>query len=248
MSWLSRPAGYSNPARDYARDEEAQGFLFWNDERLSAGRDPVAFGRNNSGTGVGGSTLHYTAYMVRAQPADLRLKTEFGVAEDWPFDYATLTPYYDEVEATSAFRALALSMGTGPHALSAEAAAAQRRRPVHAARLRGARYPHLAGRQCGALGLLRDERHGFRPACHQCGFCQAGCATGAKGSADVTWLPLAVADGAEIRPECFVTGFERDAQGGSPRWCIARHRATSGSAAAASFSAPAPSRRRGSSC
>jgi hypothetical protein len=47
-----------SPARDFATDERAQRPLFWNDERLSAGDDPVAFGNNNSGIGVGGSTLH----------------------------------------------------------------------------------------------------------------------------------------------------------------------------------------------
>ena len=59
------------PALEYATDERAMADLFWADERLSAGADPLAFGRNNSGTGVGGSTLHYTAYTPRAQPDDL---------------------------------------------------------------------------------------------------------------------------------------------------------------------------------
>ena len=57
-----------NPAKDFATDERSQDKLFWNDERLSAGNDPLPFGNNNSGTGVGGSTLHYTAYTPRAQP------------------------------------------------------------------------------------------------------------------------------------------------------------------------------------
>ncbi len=54
-----------SPARDFATDERAQSTLFWNGERLSAGDAPLAFGNNNSGTGVGGSTLHYTAYTIR---------------------------------------------------------------------------------------------------------------------------------------------------------------------------------------
>jgi len=43
---------WHNPEKDFATDERAQDFLFWNDERLSAGQDPLAMGRNNSGTGV----------------------------------------------------------------------------------------------------------------------------------------------------------------------------------------------------
>ena len=215
LSVVALEAGRAlDPARDYARDEEAQGFLFWNDERLSAGRDPVAFGRNNSGTGVGGSTLHYTAYTVRAQPADLRLKTEFGVGEDWPFDYATLEPYYDEVEATVGVS------GPSPYPWGPP----RTPYPLKPLPLNGA--AQLMQRGCDALGLrtspaanaalsgsYSSDGTAFRPACHACGFCQAGCATGAKGSADVTWLPLARAAGAEIRPECFATGFERDAAG-----------------------------------
>src|SRR5215210_487195 len=86
------------PARDFATDEGAQRELFWNDERLSAGADALPFGRNNSGTGVGGSTLHYTAYTPRALPDDLRLHADTGLGVDWPLDYADLEPYYDELE------------------------------------------------------------------------------------------------------------------------------------------------------
>ena len=71
------------PAQDFATDERAQAKLYWTDERLSGGDDPLHFGNNNSGTGVGGSTLHYTAYTPRVQADDLRLHTEFGVGQDW---------------------------------------------------------------------------------------------------------------------------------------------------------------------
>ncbi|RYY14605.1 MAG: GMC family oxidoreductase, partial [Cytophagaceae bacterium] len=59
---------WHNPEKDFATDEKAQDFLFWNDERLATGGNPLAMGRNNSGTGVGGSTLHYTAYTPRPLP------------------------------------------------------------------------------------------------------------------------------------------------------------------------------------
>src|SRR5687768_1399443 len=71
LSVVALEAGkHWSPARDFATDERAQAKLFWNDERLSAGDDPLPFGNNNSGTGVGGSTLHYTAYVPRLQPDD----------------------------------------------------------------------------------------------------------------------------------------------------------------------------------
>jgi len=203
-----------SPKRDFATDETEQNKLYWTDERLSGGEDPLAFGKNNSGIGVGGSTLHYTAYTPRAQPDDFRLCSDFGVGADWPIGYAELAPYYDELE---------LFLGvSGPS-------------PYPWGPARGA-YPlpplslnapaQLMARGCESLGIRTSpaanaalaapyyqEGFGWRPACTNRGFCQAGCSTGAKASMDVTFIPLGIGAGAEIRPECFVTSFERDTAG-----------------------------------
>ena len=203
------------PGADFATDERSQSKLFWNDERLSAGDDPMAFGRNNSGIGVGGSTLHYTAYTPRAHPDDLRLHTDFGVAVDWPIGYDDLAPYYDELE-----QFLGIS---GPT-------------PYPWGPARGSGYPleplplnsaaQLMQRGCARLGIRTSPAAnaalsapyyqpgtGWRPACTNRGYCQAGCSVGAKGSMDVTFLPLGVQAGGEIRPECFVTQIETDKTG-----------------------------------
>ncbi len=87
-----------NPKTDFATDEREQSKLFWNFERLSGGNDPIAFGKNNSGIGVGGSTLHYTAYTPRPQPHSFAIYSEFGVGNDWPLSYYDLEPYFDELE------------------------------------------------------------------------------------------------------------------------------------------------------
>jgi len=58
-----------------------------------------------------------------------------------------------------------------------------------------------------------QEEVGWRQACTNRGFCQAGCSNGAKSSMDVTFIPLAVKYGADIRPNSFVTEIERDARG-----------------------------------
>ena len=201
--------------RDFATDERAQAGLFWTDERLSAGGDPLAFGNNNSGTGVGGSTLHYTAYTPRAQPDDLRLRTEFGVGADWPLAFADLEPYYDEVE-----QLLGVS-GPSPYPWGP---ARRTPYPLAALPLNGA--AQLMERACASLGIrtapaanaaLSAPYHqpgvGWRAACTNRGFCQAGCSTGAKASMDVTYLPLAEHHGAEVRPGCFVTRLEADRSG-----------------------------------
>jgi choline dehydrogenase-like flavoprotein len=201
------------PARDFATDERAQEKLFWRDERLSAGDNPVAFGRNNSGIGVGGSTLHYTAYTPRPQPDDFHIRSTFGVGEDWPLSYADLAPYYAEVE-----RFLGVS-GPSPYPWGPPRPAY----PLPPLPLNGA--AELMNRGCIALGLrtapapnaalsapYEQEGLGWRAACTNRGFCQAGCSVGAKGSMDVTYIPLALRAGAELRTGCFATQLVTDAQ------------------------------------
>lgn len=202
------------PERDFATDELAQHDLFWTDERLSGGSDPIAFGNNNSGKGVGGTTLHYTAYVPRPRPEDFRLQAETGLGVDWPLTYDDLRPYYDAVEAT-----LGVS-GPSPY-------------PWEPGRTRYPLSPlpvnapgQLMERGCAALGILTSPAAnaalsapyyqpgiGWRSACTNRGFCQAGCSNGAKASMDVTYVPLALAAGAEIRPDAFATRFERAANG-----------------------------------
>ena len=203
------------PGTDFATDERAQDKLFWNDERLSAGDDPMAFGRNNSGIGVGGSTLHYTAYTPRAHPDDLRLHTEFGVGADWPLSYQDLAPYYDELE-----HFLGIS-GPTPYPWGPERASSY---PLAPLPLNSA--AQLMQRGCDKLGIRTapaanaalsapyyQPGAGWRPACTNRGYCQAGCSVGAKGSMDVTYIPLAVQAGGALRPNCFVTQIETSKDG-----------------------------------
>ena len=211
LSVVALEAGpWYDPAQDFATDEMAQDKLFWNDERLSAGTTPLGFGSNNSGTGVGGSTLHYTAYTPRAQPDDLRLRTEFGVGEDWPLSYEDLEPYYEEVEWT-----IGVS-GPSPYPWGPPRG---RGYPLPPLPLNGA--AQIMEKACAEAGVRTSpaanaalsepyyqEGIGWRNACTNRGFCQAGCNNGAKGSMDVTYVPLAVGAGAEIRPLSFVTGIE----------------------------------------
>ncbi len=206
---------YWNPAKDFSTDELDQSKLFWNDERLSAGNDPVHFGNNNSGIGVGGSTLHYTAYVPRPQPDDFQLYSEFGVGVNWPIGYADLEPYYDELE-----QFLGVS-GPSSYPWGAKRSSSY---PLAPLPLNGA--AQLMKRGCDELNIRTSpapnaalsapyyqQEIGWRAACTNRGFCQAGCTTGAKASMDVTYIPLAIKYGAEVRSKSFVTRFEQDKPG-----------------------------------
>jgi choline dehydrogenase-like flavoprotein len=203
-----------SPAEDFATDESEQNKLFWMDERLSAGGDPLAFGKNNSGIGVGGSTLHYTAYTPRAQPDDFRLRSEFGAGADWPIGYDELAPYYDALERFLGVSGPA-SYPWGPardpyplQPLPLNAAAQLMERGCEAVGIRTSPAANAA-----LSGSYYQDGVGWRPACTNRGFCQAGCSTGAKASMDVTFVPMAIGAGAELRPDCFVTGFECERSG-----------------------------------
>lgn len=244
-----------NPASDFATDEVAQSKLYWLDERLSAGSHPTTFGANNSGIGVGGSTLHFGAYFPRADPRDLKLKSQTESAHptttasrtlitksahptttpprtlitdsayptttasrtlitDWPIDYADLARYYLEVE-----RFLGVS---GPVHYPWDPT-----RPSYPLPPLDRNIPaHLMQRGCEALGIRTSPAPiaalsqpylapgaSHRQPCVHRGYCHQGCRNGAKASMDVTYLPAALAAGAEIRDRSFVTGIERDSTG-----------------------------------
>jgi choline dehydrogenase-like flavoprotein len=49
--------------------------------------------------GVGGSTLHWAGAALRFKAADLRMRSAFGVMEDWPISLEELEPFYAQAEA-----------------------------------------------------------------------------------------------------------------------------------------------------
>jgi len=49
--------------------------------------------------GVGGTTLHWTAYTPRLHEHDFALQTRYGMAVDWPVTYVELEPFYGDAES-----------------------------------------------------------------------------------------------------------------------------------------------------
>ena len=205
---------FESPATDFATDELSAGDIYWLGERLSGGNMPEVYGGNTSGTGVGGSTLHWGAFCPRADERDLKIKTDSGgLGIDWPLSLRDLVPFYEEVEEF-----LGVS-GPSPYLWDPT-----RRYPTPPVPINGPGQLMVKGFE--AIGLrataapiaalsqdyFRPE-YGTRKACVNRGFCHQGCRNGAKATMDTTYLPWAVKSGAEIRPHCFVTGFERDGAG-----------------------------------
>lgn len=141
--------------------------------------------------GIGGSTLHFSGEAHRLHPRAMQLQRDFGVAADWPFDYAELEPFYEQAEA--------LIGVTGP---TPDRSRPRRRpypQPAHPPSYAGRRLLE-AGRRLGqhwqANSLAALSRpHAGRPACNYCANCARGCPRGDKGSADVTFIQQARASG-----------------------------------------------------
>jgi choline dehydrogenase-like flavoprotein len=194
------------PLDDFASDELAQQTLYWTDDRITGGADPIALGGNNSGRGVGGSTVHFSMISLRFRPEWFESRTRLGYGVDWPIAYAELEPYYAEAE-----RSLAVSGPVrypwgpprGPYPY--------RPHPVNAAGLVLARGAERLGVKWAATPLATvSAPRGKSPPCVYRGFCNFGCSTNAKQSALVVWAPRALAAGAEVRDMAMVLRIETD--------------------------------------
>lgn len=141
--------------------------------------------------GVGGSTLHFTGEAHRLHPSAMQMRSRFGVAADWPFDYSALEPYYNIAENILGVAGPVSSKGrprSKPYPL-----------PPH-------RYGYASRRiitACDRLGIewepnslaVLSRPYDDRPACNYCANCNRGCPRTDKGSVDVTFIRKALASG-----------------------------------------------------
>ncbi|MBY5371093.1 GMC family oxidoreductase [Rhizobium leguminosarum] len=200
---------YFRPLEDFASDESHQSKLFWTDERLVDGEDPIQLGTNNSGRAVGGSTVHFAMVSLRFRPEWFKSRSLLGYGADWPLDWREMWAYYSKVE-----QALCISGPVrypwGPH---------RPRYPYRPHELNAAALVLAKGAE--AMGIdwcptplaTLSAPRGLAHPCVYRGMCVIGCATNAKQSVLVTWLPRALSAGAEIRDLAMVGRIEHDSNG-----------------------------------
>ena len=187
--------------RDWVSDEKGAHNLYWNDKRITGGGDPLALGANNSGKGVGGSTVHWASFVPRFHPSDFRVYSQDGVGADWPISYWDLKPYYELMErelpvAGPSYYPWGDPHGYpyGPHPMGG----------VGDALIQGCTKLGIGVSAGGPVAILSGSR-ADRPHCIYRGFCIQGCKVGAKASTLITHVPDAIANGAEIRANCMVS-------------------------------------------
>jgi choline dehydrogenase-like flavoprotein len=164
----------------------------------------------NRARGVGGSTLHWEGYALRFHADDFRLRSLYGIADDWPLAYQDLEPYYARAEAALGVAGAADDPWVSPRSTPF---------PLPAFPL--SYSDGLFAGACRSLGIgfhaLPQARnsvaYGRRAQCRACATCQV-CPTGAKASVDLTHVPAAEATGkTRVLTDATVLRLEVDGSG-----------------------------------
>src|SRR5574341_938354 len=160
--------------------------------------------------GVGGSTLHWEGYAFRFHADDFRLRSRYGIADDWPIGYRDLEPYYGRAEQELGVA----GAGDDPFASA-------RSTPFPLPPFPFSYSDGLFVRACGPLGIAlhslpqarNSVAYGGRSQCRACSTCYV-CPTGAKASTDLTHVPAAESTGnARVLTEATVLRLEVDLAG-----------------------------------
>jgi choline dehydrogenase-like flavoprotein len=193
-----------DPDRDWVSDEAGSHPIYWTDQRVISGDNPIKMGKNNSGVGVGGSMTHFAGYTPRLHPSDFEVRSRDGVGADWPISYWDLKASFERLEIELPVAGQHWPWGD-PHD-----------------------YPHTAHPVAGAAtkawwgadryGIemrvgpvsITNGSFGNRPHCIYRGFCLQGCKVNAKASPLITHLPDAIERGVEVRANAMVTRVEID--------------------------------------
>lgn len=159
--------------------------------------------------GVGGGTVLYAGHFPRFHPSDFRVKSLDGVADDWPIDYNQLAPYYAENERMTGVSGLA-----GDPAYPQDNAHKLPPLPLgQSGEILAKGFNKLGWHWWPSDTAIISEDYDGRARCINLGACGAGCAQGAKGSADVTYWPHAQRAGVELRTRCRVREITVGADG-----------------------------------
>lgn len=203
MSVVILDAGpFRDTQKDLASDELTMQNLGWQDTRIVDGNNPLTMGHNNSGRGIGGGTVHFTAVFLRFHDADFKARTMDGVADDWPISYEDLEPFYTRTEkeiAVSGPKHFPWGNYHGPYPYP-------EREP-----LSPNAYMFMNG--CEKMGIrssvaplaILSAPFEGRPPCINRGFCNQGCMPDAKFSTLIVHIPKAIKAGAEVLADCMVT-------------------------------------------
>lgn len=193
--------------RRFVRGENPWGTVPPELDRYTFGGDVPYFLDYNRARGVGGSSLGWEGYTLRFHANDFRLRSLYGVAEDWPIAYEDLEPYYGAAE-------IALGVAGAQDDPWASARSSAFPLPPFAFSYSDGMFAKACERVGIVLHHLPQARNSItyagRSQCRACGTCYV-CPTGAKASVDLTHIPQAEATGnARVLTDATVLRLEVD--------------------------------------
>ena len=159
--------------------------------------------------GVGGGTVLYAAQWPRLLPSDFTMRTDQGVADDWPVSYDELLPFYERTDSQFGVSGLG-----GDPAFPDGADPPLPPLPIGSGALRVARaHARLGWHWWPATNAIASVPHAGRHPCVARGTCLLGCNEGAKGSTDLTHWPAFVAGGGTLVTGACVVRIPTDGRG-----------------------------------
>jgi choline dehydrogenase-like flavoprotein len=143
---------------------------------------------------VGGSTILYAAHWQRFMPSDFRVKTFDGVADNWPFTYEDLEPFYDAMDIEMGVSGLG-----GDPAYPPGKAPPLPPLPIGKIGMKAAQGMNKLGwHWWPGPNAIPSRPYGGQNQCVRRGTCLTGCPDRAKASTDHTHWPSALAHGATL--------------------------------------------------
>lgn len=158
---------------------------------------------------VGGSTILYAAHWQRFVPSDFRVKSLDGIADDWPFTYEDLEPFYDQMDIEMGVSGLG-----GDPAYPPGKAPPLPPLPINKIGRKAAEGMNKLGwHWWPSPNSIPSRPYKGRNACVRRGTCLTGCPERAKASTDITHWPDAIAAGARLVSGARVSRIETNAEG-----------------------------------
>lgn len=166
---------------------------------------PISIANYN---GVGGSTVLYSGHFPRMHPSDFKTKTLDGVGEDWPISYKDLESYFKLND-----QMMGISGLSGDPAFPEIVDLLP---PVPMGRIGeklGRGFNALNWHWWPSYAAIVTRKTAHRNPCINLGPCNTGCAQSAKSSVDVSYWPLALANGVELKVRTTVRHLIEDSDG-----------------------------------
>jgi quinoprotein glucose dehydrogenase len=154
---------------------------------------------------VGGLAMHWGGVTPRFSPEDFRLRSLYGVGDDWPITYQDLEPFYQEAEER-----MGVAGEQGPPELDPRSKPfPQPALPLSYNLLLLKAWAADAGIPMWSQPSAKNSvAYRGRPQCCRNDTCFPSCPIGAKYSPDVTWDALRRARRIELLPRTVVRRLE----------------------------------------